>query len=66
MKILIPLFMILAFSGSIFNLTQVNWTEPLVGKSSVAVIGVMASASAFLLLLILSLSIRVSKKLKEH
>ncbi|MDA7765698.1 hypothetical protein N9Y47_04600 [Flavobacteriaceae bacterium] len=66
MRILLPLFMVLALAGCIFNLTQVNWTDPLVGKSSVAVIGVMASASAFLLLLILMLSKRVAQKIKKR
>ncbi|MDA9144437.1 hypothetical protein N9N76_01675 [Flavobacteriaceae bacterium] len=66
MRILLPLFMVLALAGCIFNLTQVNWTDPLVGKSTVAVIGVMASASAFLLLLILMLSKRVAQKIKKR
>ncbi|MDA9810978.1 hypothetical protein N9C07_02060 [Flavobacteriaceae bacterium] len=66
MRILLPLFMVLALAGCIFNLTQVNWTDPLVGKSSVAFIGVMASASAFLLLLILMLSKRVAQKIKKR
>jgi hypothetical protein len=66
MRILLPLFMVLALAGCIFNLTQVNWTDPLVSKSSVAVIGVMASASAFLLLLILMLSKRVAQKIKKR
>lgn len=66
MRILLPLFMVLALAGCIFNLTQVNWTDPLVGKSSVAVIGVMASASAFLLLIILMLSKRVAQKIKKR
>jgi len=66
MRIFLPLFMVLALAGCIFNLTQVNWTDPLVGKSSVAVIGVMASASAFLLLLILMLSKRVAQKIKKR
>ena len=66
MRILLPLFMVLALAGCIFNLTQVNWTDPLVGKSSVAVIGIMASASAFLLLLILMLSKRVAQKIKKR
>ena len=66
MRILLPLFMVLALAGCIFNLTQVNWTDPLVGKSSVAVIGVMASASAFLLLLNLMLSKRVAQKIKKR
>ena len=58
--------MALAIASCIFNLTQIDWGDPIMGKSSVAVIGVMASASAFLLLLILILSKRVAQKLKNH
>lgn len=56
--------MILTLGMMIFNLIQVNWEAPLVDKSTVAVIGAMASASAFLLILILMLSCKVSEKLK--
>ena len=66
MKILLPLFMILALAGCVFNLTQIDWADPLAGKSSVSVIGVMASASAFLLLLILILSKRIAQKMKTR
>ncbi|MEK9788654.1 MAG: hypothetical protein ACPG14_03070 [Flavobacteriaceae bacterium] len=65
MKIALPLLMILALGMCIFNLTQVDWSAPLDGKSSIAVIGAMASASAFLLLLLLRLSKKVVQKLKE-
>lgn len=58
--------MALAIVSCIFNLTQIDWGDPIMGKSSVAVIGVMASASAFLLLLILILSKRVAQKLKNR
>jgi hypothetical protein len=58
--------MALAIVSCIFNLTQIDWGDPVTGKSSVAVIGVMASASAFLLLLILILSKRVAQKLKNR
>ena len=57
--------MALAIASCVFNLTQIDWGDPITGKSSVAVIGVMASASAFLLLLILILSKRVAQKLKN-
>ena len=66
MKIILPLFMTLAIVSCVFNLTQIDWGDPIKGKSSVAVIGVMASASAFLLLLILILSKRVAQKLKNR
>ncbi|MDG1763533.1 MAG: hypothetical protein P8H38_09880 [Flavobacteriaceae bacterium] len=55
MKIALPILMIVAFGMCIFNLTQMNWSAPLEGKSSVALIGAMASASAFLLIFILLL-----------
>ena len=58
--------MALAIVSCVFNLTQIDWGDPITGKSSVAVIGVMASASAFLLLLILILSKRVAQKLKKR
>jgi hypothetical protein len=65
MKVALPIFMILALGMCIFNLTQMDWSNPLKGNSSIALIGAMASASAFLLILILILSKKVQKKLKK-
>lgn len=65
MKIALPILMLLAIGICIFNLFQVNWESPLSGKSSVALIGVLASASSFLLLLILMLSKKIAQKVKE-
>lgn len=65
MKIALPSLMILALGMCIFNLTQINWSSPLEDQSSVALIGVMASASAFLLIFILMLSKKIEKKLKK-
>jgi hypothetical protein len=65
MKIALPSLMILALGMCIFNLTQINWSSPLKDESSVALIGVMASASAFLLIFILMLSKKIEKKLKK-
>jgi hypothetical protein len=65
MKIALPLFMILAVGMCIFNLVQIDWENPLGGNSSVAVIGVMASASSFLLIVILMLSKKIAQKLKK-
>tara|TARA_A200000113_G_scaffold206214_1_gene203002 strand:- start:47 stop:244 length:198 start_codon:yes stop_codon:yes gene_type:complete len=65
MKVALPIFMILALGMCIFNLTQMDWSNPLEGDSSIALIGAMASASAFLLILILILSKKVQKKLKK-
>ena len=65
MKVALPIFMILALGMCIFNLTQMDWSNPLEGNSSIALIGALASASAFLLILILILSKKVQKKLKK-
>jgi hypothetical protein len=65
MKVALPIFMILALGMCIFNLTQMDWSNPLEGNSSIALIGAMASAIAFLLILILILSKKVQKKLKK-
>ncbi|MDG2062948.1 MAG: hypothetical protein P8J67_05270 [Flavobacteriaceae bacterium] len=65
MKIALPSLMILALGMCIFNLTQMNWSSPLADQNSVALIGVMASASAFLLIFILMLSKKIEKKLKK-
>ena len=65
MTVALPFFMILALGMCIFNLTQMDWSNPLEGNSSIALIGAMASASAFLLIFILILSKKVQKKLKK-
>jgi len=65
MRIALPLFILLSVGICIFNLIQIDWTTPLAGKSSVAVIGAIASASSFLLLLILILSKKINQKLKK-
>ena len=58
-KALIAL-MIVSVGMLLFNLTQVNWQAPLEGKSTVAVIGIMAAACAFLLLFLLFLSKKIA------
>lgn len=65
MKIVLPLFIVISLGMCLFNLTQIDWENPLAGDSSVAVIGSMASASAFLLLVILMLSKKIAQKLKK-
>ena len=53
--------MIISIGLCIFNLIQIDWENPLRDKSSVAVIGVIASASSFLLILILIVSKKISQ-----
>ena len=53
--------MIISIGLCIFNLIQIDWENPLRDKSSIAVIGVIASASSFLLILILIISKKISQ-----
>ncbi len=57
--------MILSLGMVIFNVTQVNWDNPLSAKSSIGVIGIMAALCAFLLLLLLMLSKKISRKINR-
>jgi len=65
MKIFIRVMMVLALGMAVFNATKINFEAPLQGDSSVALIGVMASACAFLLLLILLLSKKIEAKVNK-
>lgn len=53
--------MIISIGLCIFNLIQIDWENPLRDKSSIAVIGVIASASSFLLILILIVSKKIAQ-----
>lgn len=53
--------MVISIGLCIFNLIQIEWESPLRDKSSVAVIGVIASASSFLLILILIISKKIAQ-----
>ena len=53
--------MIISIGLCIFNLIQIDWENPLRDKSSVAVIGVITSASSFLLILILIVSKKIAQ-----
>ena len=56
------IFMIISICMMAFNVYQIDWQTPLEGKSTVAVIGALASGSAFLLLLILQLARKIKQK----
>lgn len=66
MRIVIYIFIALALALLIFNITQVNFEDPLKGGSSTALIGVVGSACAIVLLLILQVSKKIAKKQKGH
>ncbi|MFL2600626.1 MAG: hypothetical protein ACJ0PU_00640 [Flavobacteriaceae bacterium] len=65
MKVLYYTLILVALSILIFNLFQVNWSNPISGKSAVAVICAIASASAILLLIILILSKKIAERLNK-
>ena len=57
--------MIISIGLCIFNIIQIDWENPLRDNSSVAVIGVIASASSFLLILILIVSKKIAQIQKK-
>jgi hypothetical protein len=65
MKLFMRILMVLSLGMVIFNVTQVNWEDPLSVNRSIAVIGIMAALCAFLLILLLMISKKISKKIKR-
>ncbi|MDA0792886.1 MAG: hypothetical protein O3B46_06670 [Bacteroidetes bacterium] len=65
MKYVMVFLMVVSGFMVVFNLSQIDWNQPLIGDSSIAVIGILASASAFVLLLILSLARKIAKQIKK-
>jgi hypothetical protein len=61
MKIFTSTLVLLAIALIIFNITQLDFQNPLEGDSGVALIGIAASFCAVLILLIF----RISKKIEE-
>ncbi len=64
MRIIIPVFILIALALLIYNITRINFETPFTGDSSIALIGVVGSACAIVLLLILHLSRKIAKKQK--
>lgn len=64
MRIIIPIFILIALALLIYNITRINFDAPFAGDSSIALIGVVGSACAIVLLLILYLSRKIAKKQK--
>lgn len=50
----------------IFNLTQIDYNDPLGGKSAVALITIMAGLCAILLLAVLRVSKKIEAKVKKR
>lgn len=64
MKNFLRIMGVVALGMMVFNATIIEWENPLEGDSTVAVIGVLASASALLLLWILLISLKIRAKQK--
>ncbi len=64
MKTFIYIIMALAIVLLGYNVTKIDWSNPLAGESTVALIGVVACACAILLLLILLISKKIDLKSK--
>ncbi|WP_431126642.1 hypothetical protein [Flagellimonas flava] len=64
-KAFVIVLVILALGLIAFNVTLVDFNDPLQGDSTIALIGIVASLCALLLILIFALSKKIDKKLKE-
>ena len=64
MKVLIYIIMFLALALLIFNTTKIDWAAPFAGDSTVALIGVVASACVIVLMIILLISKNIARKKK--
>ena len=66
MKIFTTTLIILAFALIIFNLSQLDFNNPLEGNSMIALIGIIASVCAVFILLIFKMSKKIEQKLKNQ
>tara|TARA_B100001996_G_C18668761_1_gene595867 strand:- start:2083 stop:2280 length:198 start_codon:yes stop_codon:yes gene_type:complete len=54
-----------SFIMIVFNLTKLNWDNPLNENSIIALIGILASSSSLLLLIIFIISKKIFFKIKD-
>lgn len=66
MKIFTTLLIVLAIALIIFNITQLDFKNPLEGNSMVALIGIIASFCAVFILIIFKMSKKIEQKLKNQ
>lgn len=66
MKIATIIISVLALALAAFNVTKINFSAPLEGESTVALITILASLCAMLIMLILYTSKRIEQKVKER
>ena len=66
MKIFTNILVLLAVSLLIFNITLIDFKNPLNGDSIIAVVGVVASFCAVLILLIFRMSKKIVEKMNDN
>lgn len=64
MKYVIYLIMLIALSLIVFNVLKVDWQAPFEGDSTIALIGILASACVIVLMMILLISKAIASKKK--
>ncbi len=65
-KVLLIILMVLALGLIAYNVTLVDFNDPLQGDSLIALIGVAAALCAIVLLLIYNTSRKIQKKIDEN
>jgi len=66
MKIFTNILVLLAVALLIFNVTLIDYKNPLKGDSMVALVGVVASFCAVLILLIFRMSKKIVEKMNDN
>lgn len=66
MKIFTSILVVLAVSLLIFNITLIDFHNPLKGDSMVALVGVVASFCAVLILIIFRMSKKLVEKMNDN
>jgi len=65
MKIVSIILSIIAIGLIIFNITKINFSNPLQGESTIALIEILAALIAMLILAIFTISKRIEKKVNQ-
>lgn len=65
MKIVIYILLALAAGLIIYNLTFINYSDPLAGESAAALVGILASSCVVLLMVILLMSRTIYRKSRK-
>ncbi|TRX42330.1 hypothetical protein [Flavobacterium restrictum] len=66
MKIFTSILIVLALALIVFNVTLLDFSNPLQGNSMVAFVGIAASFCAVLILLIFRMSKKIEEKMRDN